>query len=91
MTLKEILDRSPENTTYLKSIYTRQLYTRAGLLIFKVEGDGRINCRFVDVDFAKRFLSHGWADRLNPHSGKWNHSGVESFLAEVEPLLLTEG
>ena len=37
--------------------------------------DDWIACRFEDVARAKQHLAHGHADRLNPHSGKWNWHG----------------
>ena len=37
--------------------------------------DDWIACQFKDVAKAKQHLPHGYADRLNPHSGKWNWHG----------------
>lgn len=37
--------------------------------------DDWIACCFEDVARAKEHLPHGHADRLNPHSGKWNWHG----------------
>ncbi len=31
-----------------------------------------VACRFADVERAKARLPHGYADRLNRHTGKWN-------------------
>jgi len=49
--------------------------------------DGRpiaeINGRFADVEAARRVLPHGYGDRLNPYSGKWNFAFDAAWTAEA--------
>lgn len=55
-----------------KFIYSLTLLTRLGCLDISVEDDW-VACRFRDVIGARAVLPCGPDDRLNKHTGKWNH------------------
>ena len=88
-------------TTWLKSngatdgsFYELVLETAAGLLHISPRPT-HINCRFADVERAKKLLGDHYGGRLNIYSGKWNWTfdlgaGTEElvlFKQGLRPLL----
>lgn len=74
--------------------YDCTLQTEAGPLSVSVYDDW-VACRFEDVDRAKALLPHGYHDRLNRHTGKWNHlyigwsprDALAAFVAAINEVL----
>lgn len=60
-----------------------ELETSAGTLKISPYETG-IHSRFVDVEAAKKILPHGYTDRLNPCSGKFNFCCYPTIIDQNE-------
>lgn len=60
-----------ENTGWLSNMYPLRLPTEAGDLLAVTNGTW-VAMRFEDVERAKTVLPHGYGDRLNRYTGKYN-------------------
>lgn len=76
-----------------KNMYSMVIDTQVGPLIFNTN-DTWVAMRFVDVERANSVLPHGYGDRLNRYSGKYNiHFGadgihdVEYCLKQIDRML----
>lgn len=75
-----------DNDGYLSNMYPLRLDTEAGPLLAVSNGTW-VAMRFEDVERAKGLLPHGYSDRLNEFSGKYNVHFEDDRIADLEGCL----
>jgi hypothetical protein len=71
------------NEGYLSNMYPLRLPTDVGDLLVHANGSW-VAMRFVDVERAKQRLPHGFYDRLNQFSGKYNAHFSDDGVGDLE-------